>query len=233
MAGDSLIHSVLLGLYVRTGVGWHWRVASANEREKSASMSGNRKRVKHYHEPSDIHELTFSCYHRLPLLSNDTWRSYLTESIIQACRKQRFCLAAFVFMPEHVHLLVFAETNAPNVSRFLAAVKRPCSASIKRDLVTAQSPLLDTLTVQERPGKMAFRFWQEGPGYDRNLRSEEAVISAIDYFHNNPVRRGLCESAAQWFWSSARFYLTNPREQDPLLPMITRLPSSFFTGTKG
>ncbi len=26
------------------------------------------------------------------------------------------------------------------------------------------SPLLKTLTLQERPGKMTFRYWQEGPG---------------------------------------------------------------------
>jgi len=39
------------------------------------------KRVKHYHEPGDLHELTFSCYRRMPLLTNDAWPAYLAESI--------------------------------------------------------------------------------------------------------------------------------------------------------
>jgi hypothetical protein len=32
-----------------------------------------------------------------------------------------------------------------------------------------RSRLLERLTVRQRPGVATFRFWQEGPGYDRNL----------------------------------------------------------------
>ena len=53
--------------------------------------------------------------------------------------------------------------------------------------------LLDRLTIRERPGKQAFRFWQEGSGYDRNLSSPKLIESVIDYIHFNPVRRELCE----------------------------------------
>jgi hypothetical protein len=42
---------------------------------------GHRKLVKHYHEPGDLHELTFSCYHRLHLLTSDTWRERLARFI--------------------------------------------------------------------------------------------------------------------------------------------------------
>jgi hypothetical protein len=38
------------------------------------------------------------------------------------------------------------------------------------------------------------------------LESEAAVLAAIDYIHLNPVRRGLCERAIDWRWSSARYY---------------------------
>lgn len=37
---------------------------------------------------------------------------------------------------------------------------------------------------------MSFRYWQEGPGYDRNLSSEQIVMAAIDSIHENPARRG-------------------------------------------
>jgi putative transposase len=191
-------------------------------------MVEHRKEVKHYHDPGDIHELTFSCNHRLPLLTNDSWRSYLAGSIDSACSSQHFGLLAFVFMPEHVHLLVLPESSGPNVGAFLAAVKRPCSAKVKHDLVAANSSLLRRLSVLERTGKTVFRFWLEGPGYDRNLQREETVLAAIDYIHNNPVRRGLCTCATDWFWSSARYYTTVPPMLDPRLPKIYPIPPELF-----
>jgi putative transposase len=44
-------------------------------------MTANRKHVKHYHEPGDLHELTFSCYGRRTLLDDDKARTLLCESI--------------------------------------------------------------------------------------------------------------------------------------------------------
>ena len=134
------------------------------------------KRVKHYHEPGDVHELTFSCYDHMPLLTNDTWRGHLAESIDTACRQHAFRLVAFVFMPEHVHLLTLPEGPEPDLGHFIAAVKRPVSAKVKSYLAVSNSRLLERLTVRERAGKSAFRYWQEGPGYDRNLQRDESVL---------------------------------------------------------
>ena len=74
-------------------------------------------------------------------------------------------------------------------------MKRPVSADAKRDLQRAGSPLFKRLTVRERPGKEVFRFWQEGPGYDRNLQNPATVMSSMDYIHLNPVRRKLVTQA--------------------------------------
>jgi len=115
---------------------------------------------------------------------------------------------------------------------FLAGVKRPCSARVKQDLESAGAGLLRRLNVLERPGKTVFRFWQEGPGYDRNLQGEATVLGSIDYIHNNPVRRGLCSCATDWYWSSARYYTMDPPQQDANLPLISSLPPEFFTPTR-
>ncbi len=42
-------------------------------------MIGHRKKVKHSQEPGNPRELTFSCYRRMRLLTNDLWREMLTE----------------------------------------------------------------------------------------------------------------------------------------------------------
>jgi putative transposase len=162
---------------------------------------------------------------RLPLLTNDCWRKHLSASIDRANAEESVELVAFVFMPEHVHLLVYPILPEPQIGRYLARIKQPFSKEIKELLIQAKSPLLKTLTVRERRGKTCFRFWQEGPGFDRNIDTARAVLASIDYIHHNPVRRGLCERAVDWRWSSARFYLCDPpRQQDPDLPWIHGLP---------
>jgi len=185
----------------------------------------HRKRVKHYHEPGHLHEFTFSCYRRKPLLTNDDWREKLSRSLDRARESEQFGLVAFVFMPEHVHLLVNPRSLDPQFGRYLAKIKQPFSKQIKEILVGRRSALLSQLTVQERPGKMCFRFWQEGPGFDRNIFTNQAIAGSIDYIHDNPVRRGLCERAVDWSWSSARYYLFDPPQQQfSELPPVDGLP---------
>jgi putative transposase len=186
----------------------------------------HRKLVKHYHEPGDLHELTFSCYKRQPLLTNDEWRQQLARCIDEAGQKYEFNLAAFVFMPEHVHLLVVPTGDVPRIDQYLAHVKQPFSKWVKQRLLEMKSSSVDRLTVHERPGKTCFRFWQEGPGYDRNLTTPAVIEAAIDYIHMNPVRRGLVKRAIDWKWSSASWYLLDPpRQQRPGLPFIHGLPA--------
>jgi len=139
-------------------------------------------------------------------------------------------LTAFVFMPEHVHLLVYPIQQGLKVDKLLFAIKRPFSFRVKQQLVDAGDSLLQRLTIRQRPGKTTFRFWQEGPGYDRNIRTEKALLSAIDYVHLNPVRRGLVERATDYQWSSARWYASDGQEVDPRLPKLSAVPPEWFAG---
>jgi putative transposase len=189
------------------------------------------KTIRHCHEPGDCHELTFSCYRRWPLLTDETWRAMLAESLERALAAWCFRLAAYVFMPEHVHLLVYPCTpgEAP-IDKLLKAIKRPYSFRVKCLLKQAHSPLLRKLTIRDRPGVTRFRYWQEGPGYDRNLASPQAVLAAMEYIHLNPVRRGLCQRAADWKWSSCRHYEQSTGQRPAVLPTIHGLPADYLSG---
>jgi putative transposase len=188
---------------------------------------GHRKLVKHYDDLRHARELTFSCFQRWPLLRCDTWREMLSRAIDSAGERHHWRLTAFVFMPEHVHLLWFPLPTASKIEHLLKAIKRPYSYRIKQLLIQAKSPLLDRLTIRQRPGVTTFRYWQEGPGYDRNLDNQESVLAAIHYLHENPIRRKLCQSILDWKWSSARWYAD--LTVDPTLPTLTSLPPHFFT----
>jgi putative transposase len=180
----------------------------------------HRKRVRHYDLPGHAHELTFSCYQRLPLLRDSHPCLLLSRALDAALNNHAYRLIAFVFMPEHVHLLVFpASSSGSSISDLLFALKRPHSFRVKQWMTERADPLLDQLTVRERPGKTAFRFWQEGPGYDRNITNPAAIDDVIHYINHNPVRRKLCDHPTGWKWSSFRFHETG--EVDPDLPTLT------------
>jgi putative transposase len=194
----------------------------------------HRKRVKHFHEPGDLHLLTFSCFRRLPLLTNDVWRTLLAKAVDKAMETHRWRLAAYVFMPEHVHLLTYplpresAADILESLEDLLKAIKQPHSVRIKELLVEAKSPLLADLTVHQRPGVTAFRYWQEGPGHDRNIDDARGAQGAIDYIHMNPVKRRLVKQASQWKWSSARWYLRDPACVALDWPLVHGLPAEYL-----
>ncbi|MFH1111236.1 MAG: transposase [Planctomycetota bacterium] len=185
----------------------------------SGTLATHRKLVRHFDEPGQAHELTFSCYRRLPLLETDDRRALLSRSIDSAVCGHGFELIAFIFMPEHVHLIVWPVGDS-TISKLLFALKRPFSYRLKQELETRKDPLLDELTIRERPGKTTFRFWQEGGGYDRNIHNGKTLRQAIEYVHNNPVRRGLCPSPGDYRWSSWKYYFEPERWNDRDLPTV-------------
>jgi len=70
----------------------------------------------------------------------------------------------FVFMPEHVHLLVRPLDDKPAIDQYLHDVKQPVSVFQKKLLIEHKSRLLQRLTVSSGVDQGQFRFWQEGPG---------------------------------------------------------------------
>ena len=167
--------------------------------------TGKRKRIKHQNLPGVAHELTWSCYHMRPLLNTPERRTLLTDAMRRAAERLGYAALAFVVMPNHVHLLVRHSDPEYDVSELLYAIKRPTSFRFKQIMLATDHAEYESLIVQERPGKLAFRFWQEGPGYDRNCIND-IINSSVRYIHLNPVRKGLCEVAEDWEWSSARWY---------------------------
>ena len=162
-----------------------------------------RKKVKHYDLPGDAHYLTFSCYRGIPLLAKDRPRLWFVDALDKARTKHCFDLWAWVLMPEHVHLLIFPHVANYSTSRILASIKKPVGYKGIQYLREHGPAFLERLTVRNAT-RTYHRFWQAGPGHDGNLYDLETVYKAIEYIHNNPVRRGLVAHPTDWLWSSAR-----------------------------
>jgi len=179
----------------------------------------HRKRIEHRdHAPY----LTFSCFRRRRFLDRDRTRGWLVDAIDRARRLHGFDLWAWVIMPEHAHLLLFPEPGGPALGPILTSIKSSVS---KRALtwVRTQRPQSLAAFADERPdGRIIHRFWQRGGGYDRNLWSPQEIWEKIDYIHENPMRRGLCNLPEEWAWSSARAFVY--RDAGPLSIDDRRLP---------
>jgi len=84
-----------------------------------------RKRRKSSDIPGQAHELTFTCYHNLPMLGRNRTRQWLLQSLDQARRRWDLELWAYVIMPEHVHLLLLPRRDDYRISLILKAIKQP------------------------------------------------------------------------------------------------------------
>ena len=158
------------------------------------------KKLQHYDIPFHAHELTFSCYQRQPLLASNTFRQYLADAMSRARRIHSFHIWAYVFMPEHVHLLIWPTSDEYSISKILLSIKLPVAQRAVLYLKNHDYVTLQTLKTREK--RRPYRFWQAGGGYDRNVTSLSTLGYMVDYLHHNPMRRGLVKQPEEWVWSS-------------------------------
>jgi REP element-mobilizing transposase RayT len=99
-----------------------------------------------------------------------------------------FRTIAYVFMPDHVHLLIHPQGESYQISDMLKSIKQGVS---RRAL---NAGLIDEI------------LWEPGGGHDRNIVTSESRQNAISYIHMNPVRKELCTDIIDYRWSSARSF---------------------------
>jgi len=190
---------------------------------------GNRKRFRRIDQLGDAHYLTWSCFRRIPFFKSERCCQWLAEAVVREVQSRRLIVWGYVLMPDHVHLLVLSTGLKPGFSVSDAA------KSIKQSLakrtvawVKANQPDFHSSMLDLQPnGDSAYRVWQRGPGYDRNVTEALAIHNILAYIHDNPVRKRLVENAESWRWSSA---LAWARRTQGVIPIdFDSLPTLVFT----
>ncbi len=161
--------------------------------------------MSHRHSHNTLghaHFLTFSCLQRQKFLIDEVACSSLAVSIDAAREIEGFDLWAYVFMPEHVHLLIHPRTEDYEIAKILRRIKEPVAREV---LARWRQSVPDHMrqAADTTDGPVTHRFWQPGGGFDRNVHDIEVISKAIDYIEWNPVRRGLIGDPIDWKWSSA------------------------------
>ena len=141
--------------------------------------------LKRFQKAESLHFITFSCFHRLPLLEAPCARETVETVLEQTRARHQARVYAYVLMPEHLHRLV---NEPPQIllAQFLKVIKQMTSRKLRGPRQT---------------------FWQ-ARYHDSNVCGEKSGSEVIRYIHRNPVKRGLVEKPQDWPWSSFRHYAT-------------------------
>ena len=152
-------------------------------------MVQERQHRRNYNDPGHAHELTFSCYKGFKFLRAERTCEWLAEAIEEARVRLNFDLWAYVFMPEHVHLIVRPREAEYDIANIRKAIKAPVGRKAIRYLLENAQDWMPRVT-RQRGKKTERLFWQSGGGYDRNVIKTKTLMNMIDYIHMNPCGAG-------------------------------------------
>jgi putative transposase len=142
----------------------------------------NRLPLDVYRHPS-AYSTTTTVKGRRPVFGHADIVAMCIEKLREAAAKTGFEVAAYCFMPDHLHLLVRAPESADLVA-FMRLFKQLSGYAYRR--LTGDSEVL----------------WQTSY-YDHVLRREEGLHDAARYIWHNPVRAGLVEDAGDYPYSGS------------------------------
>lgn len=172
------------------------------------SMSSNR-----YHNiylDNHYHFCTASIVDFLPVLSDPECCQILLDIWQKLRKRYQVKINGFVIMPNHVHLLLFG--RGESICKFMQYFLQESSRKIKSNLVrkanTGDKIALRhcSVVLNQAHTTVKSRVWKERfravP-----LNKEEAILTKLNYIHNNPVIKGLVAEPSMWRWSSYLFYV--------------------------
>ena len=119
-------------------------------------------------------------------------------------------LIGWVLMPEHFHLLLKPQP-AESTPVVIKELKEETARRILKTLrENQQYPWCQKMLARLRlpptvHDESHFRLWNRR-FHPFDVYSEAKRREKLNYMHNNPVKRGLVSSPADWPWSSWRFY---------------------------
>lgn len=139
---------------------------------------------RRYYIPNSIIFITNVVYNREPIFANAVYLNLFRETLHNTKALHPFIMLAYVFLPDHMHLLL-KPTGASDFSKIMQSAKSYFTYVYKQKL--------------GMNGRM--NFWQKR-FYDHIIRDEEDLAHHIDYIHYNPVKHGYVTRPEDWQHSS-------------------------------
>ena len=147
----------------------------------------------HKNENDQIYFITLTIKRLYYLFDRHNRFEILAESL-QYCQKNKnLKIFAFVFMLNHLHLIV----SALDLIGVIRDFKTFTSKELTKSIIAAEPNILQLFKENEN-----YHIWQN-KNFPELIKSEKFLQQKIKYIHNNPVRKQYVEKPEYWFWSSA------------------------------
>lgn len=145
-------------------------------------------RIRRYYEPGAIYSITCNTYSRRPIFKSKKAASFLMNILGYYKVVLNFRLYCYCIMPEHIHLMIQPNLVKYNISQVMKHIKGSFARNYN-NLIRKNGHV-----------------WQDR-FFDTALRTNEDVITRINYILQNPVRANIIETAEDYPFSSAKVYL--------------------------
>lgn len=138
--------------------------------------------------------ITTVTINRVNAFANNEFGQIAVAQLLKQADKHRFELPAYIYMPDHAHVVVTGRTATSNLEKFVAGWKQAIGFAWSQ--------------------VSGARLWQEGY-WDRRARVGETVANFIEYVVMNPVRAGIVDQPAKYPLTGSTLYT-----MDEMIAMI-------------
>ena len=166
-------------------------------------LTGNPGHVKSF-DYLGLHQysLTFCTCNRTCYFVDKSRVDVVFEQFVRSATENDFGILAYVFMPDHVHLLIEGLSDTSNALTFIDRAKQYSGYYFKRAFHT--------------------KLWQRY-GFEHTLRDDEAALSVARYILENPIRAGLVERVEDYpFCGSLMHPVNDILESVAMMPLGTK-----------
>ena len=153
---------------------------------------------------TDLYFFTATILEWKHLLKNDNYKDIIINSMVFLVNDRRVKIYAYVFMPNHIHLIwrILEPHFKQNVQRdFLKYIAQKIKAKLKYD----DPGYLEEFRVNARDRE--YQFWERDP-LSIELLNKSVIEQKINYIHTNPIhpKWNLAKTIVDYKYSSAKFY---------------------------
>ena len=169
---------------------------------------------------SPVHYLTSVTHDRLPVFQTARLKELVCKALNEARTSAKFLIFAYVVMPDHIHMLIGSERKPSEVLRYVNGITGRRVINFLKEEGFESS--LRKLMRGDGPRQHKYSLWDHHPNL-KLITTENGLLEKANYIHNNPVRAGLVGRAEDYRWSSIRYWLGKPLEDEPLLVDIDQI----------
>ena len=155
------------------------------------------------------HFITLSVYGWVDVFTRITYTEILDNSLKFCIEKKDLKVMAYVYMTNHIHLIVKSETNElQNIIRdFKTFTSKAIIKEIEQSNESRKVWMLKKFQKEaERTTRTSnYKFWKDG-FHPIMLDKTNILEQKLDYIHQNPVLAGFVRDPEDWIKSSALAY---------------------------